>query len=56
MPVRIAGTNEDVMITPDDVDGDVRWIAPNLCEGTLLDGRPFRCRTTPAQWERFMWD
>lgn len=54
MKVRIAGTSEEVIITPDDVDGDVRWVASILCEGALLDGRRFRCVATPAQWEQFL--
>lgn len=54
MKVRIAGTSEEVIITPDDVDGGVRWVASTLCEGTLLDGRRFRCVATPTQWEQFL--
>lgn len=54
MRVRIAGEAEEATITPDDVEGEVRWISPNCCEGILLDGRPFRCATTPIQWEQFL--
>ena len=54
MIVRIAGNSDTVKITPDDVDGDVRWCSSGLCEGRLLDGRIFRCLTTPRAWMRFM--
>lgn len=54
MKVRIAGIAEALTITPDEVDGEVRWFTSNLCEGRLLDGRYFRCRVTPAEWLRFM--
>lgn len=54
MRVRIAGEAGEATITPDDVEGEVRWISANCCEGVLLDGRPFRCNTTPIKWEQFM--
>lgn len=54
MKVRVAGSYTAIEILPDDVESDVRWLSDNLCEGHLLDGRPFRCRASAEDWQHFM--